>query len=199
MKVAKLLRVLRASPLVMALAACGAAPQVELPAGCIVGPPAGIGGPMALLDDQGAAVTEAAYAGRPALIYFGFVFCPDVCPLAMQSAKLTLDAMGEEGAAVQPLLVTVDPERDTPEVMARYVQSGGFPAGLRGLTGSPEQIADVAKRFRVGYRKAGEGPDYTIDHTSFFYLMDDEWKLTALFPSNLPPQDAAACIKAGLR
>jgi len=198
MSIVKLLRVSGAAALALALAACGARPAVQAPVGCIVDPPAGIGGDIALSDEQGAPVTQAAFAGRPALVYFGFTFCPDVCPLAMQSETLALQALGQEGASVQPILISLDPERDTPAAMARYVRSGGFPEGLRGLTGTPEQTAEAAKRFRVGWRKSSEEADYTLDHTSFFYLMDERWRLRALYPSDLPPQDAAACIKAGL-
>lgn len=175
----------------------GCAPRP--PVGCVVDVPAGIGGAFALQDEAGKAVTQADFLGRPSLIYFGFTFCPDVCPFAMQSAKLTLDALGSKGKPIQPLLITLDPARDTPPVMAAYVQSDGFPAGLRGLTGSETQIANAAKAFKVGWGKAGEGADYLIEHTSFFFVVDAQGRTQGLYSSDLDPESAAACIDAALR
>lgn len=200
MPFAKPLHALRATLLLFSLSACSSPspPLAALPAGCVVSPPPGIGGPLALIDEGGGAVTQAAFAGKPTLVYFGYTFCPDVCPLSMQSESLALQELGPAAQDVQRVLITLDPDRDTPQALARYVKSGGFPEGLRGLTGTPEQTAAVAKAFKVGWRKAGEGKDYTLDHTSFFYLMDKQWRLKALYPSDLAPQDAATCLKAGL-
>jgi len=123
------------------LGACARiAGEQPLPAGCITPTPPQIGGPISLLDETGAPITQAAFQGRPAIVYFGYAFCPDVCPLSLQSLNLALGQLGEAGQQIQPILISVDPERDTPAVLQRYVQSGGFPAGLRGLTGSPEMV-----------------------------------------------------------
>lgn len=173
----------------------------ELPVGCILNPPSTIGGPISLVDQTGAPVTEATFAGAPALLYFGFAYCPDICPLALQTAKAALADLGPEGEAVQPALISLDPERDTPEQLARYVASPAFPAGLRGLTGTPEQTAAAAKTFRVAWGKAetpGSAADYLIDHSSFFYLMRADWTTAAVFPSQMAPPEAAACMRAGL-
>ena len=184
--------------LYVALAALAAACSSP-PVGCVVDPPRDIGGPLRLLDERGAPATERDFGGRPALVYFGFTYCPDVCPLAMQYAKATLEAAGRLGARVQPILISLDPERDTPQAMARYISNEAFPAGLRGLTGAPADTAAAAKAFKVGWRKSGDGPDYTIDHTSFFYVLGPDWEILALYPSDLDPASAAQCLQLALK
>lgn len=185
----------------LVLAGCGAPPanQAGPPEGCILDPPAEvIGGPIDLVRQDGAAVTEAAFAGRPALIYFGFAFCPDVCPLALQSAKAALAEAGPAGQGVQPILISLDPARDTPEALSRYVTAEAFPAGLVALTGAPEQTAAAAQAFRVAWRRnedPGSAAQYLIDHSSFFYLMDESWRLDAMYPSALSPEDQARCLR----
>lgn len=175
----------------------GCAPRA--PVGCVLDLPPGIGGPFALLDETGKAVTQADFQGRPVLLYFGFTFCPDVCPLSMQTAKLALESAGPLGRSVQPVLITLDPARDDPAALQAYVRSAGFPEGQRGLTGSGAQIAALAKAFKVGWGKVGDGPDYVIEHTSFFFVLDRQWQTRALFSSDLDPESAAACIHAALR
>jgi protein SCO1/2 len=173
-----------------------------LPAGCIIGPNDMIGGPISLVNHSGAAVTEQDFQDGMALVYFGFAYCPDICPTALQMEKLALTELGSEGQVIQPILITVDPERDTPETLAPYVSSPSFPEGLQGLTGSPDQIAQAAKAFRVAYQKESDPQSagaYTVSHTSFFYLMDENWRLAAMFPSSLKPSEAATCLRAGLK
>lgn len=178
------------------LAAC--TPQPPAPAGCILDPPPGIGGPIALTGPDGAAVSEARFAGAPTLIYFGFTFCPDICPLALQTAKAALREAGPGAAEVQTALISLDPERDTPAQLALYTSSQAFPEGLIGLTGD---TAPAAAAFKVGWRRSaleGSAADYLIDHTSFFYLMDAEWRLIAMFPSSMAPAAMAQCLNAAL-
>src|SRR5918996_3071934 len=100
-----------------------------------------IGGPFALVDHTGHTVTDADYRGKLMLVFFGFTHCPDVCPTTLQEIASALDVLGDEAGRVQPLFITVDPERDTPEVMAGYVDL--FHPGIVGLTGTPEQVASV--------------------------------------------------------
>lgn len=194
-----------AMALVALLAACAPAEReaetAAVPAGCITDPPEQIGGPISLVDKTGAPVTQAQFAGKPTLVYFGFAFCPDICPMSLQTARAAFEALGPEGETVQSALITLDPERDTPEVIGRYAATEVFPTGLVGLTGTPEQTAAAAKAFRVGWRKsqiAGSAADYVIDHTSFFYLMSSEWRPLAMYPSSLSPSDAAQCMRLGL-
>ncbi|PKQ02243.1 MAG: SCO family protein, partial [Alphaproteobacteria bacterium HGW-Alphaproteobacteria-12] len=129
-----------------------------------------VGGPFTLVNDAGETVTDETFRGRYMLIYFGFTFCPDVCPTELGIMSAALDQLGDEAEKVQPLFVTIDPERDTPEVMARYVTL--FHPRLTGLTGTPEQIAHIAKAYHVFYRKAEDetSTDYTMDHSSIVFL-----------------------------
>ncbi len=151
---------------------------------------AAIGGPFTLVDHNGKTVTQADYAGHYKLIYFGFTFCPAICPTELQKMAVVMDALGEEGRKIQPLFITVDPERDTIEVMRQYVEL--FHPRLTGLTGSRAQIDDVIKTYRV-YAARVEDPEmseYTMDHSSYIYLMSPEDKPIAIYKM----QDAAADI-----
>jgi cytochrome oxidase Cu insertion factor (SCO1/SenC/PrrC family) len=130
-----------------------------------------VGGPFTLTDHTGRRVTEKDFLGRHALVFFGYTYCPDVCPTELQVMTAALDEMGKAGESIQPVFVTVDPERDTPEIMKSYVEN--FGPRLIGLTGSPDEIAAMAKAYRVYYAKAGKAgnPDYLMDHSSIIYLM----------------------------
>lgn len=172
------------------------------PEGCLLGANAAIGGPIDLVDQTGSAVTQDNFHEAPTLIYFGFTFCPDICPLTLQKEKAALAKLGQDGQVVQPVLITLDPERDTPEKLSQYVSSSAFPEGLLGLTGTTEQIAAAAKAFKVSYQKETDPKSaigYTIAHTSFVYLMDENWRLAAMYPSTLGPDAQAACLQAGLK
>lgn len=157
---------------------------------------ADIGGPFTLVDHTGATVTEADFAGRAMLIYFGFTYCPDICPFSLQVMAAALDQLpAAQRAEFQPLLITVDPERDTPEQLAQYVASDAFPENLTGLTGTPEQIEAVAGEYRVVYRRALEegAPEdaYTMDHTSLIYLMDRQGAFHSVYAHGTPPAQLA--------
>ncbi|MGH6893064.1 MAG: SCO family protein [Dongiaceae bacterium] len=150
-----------------------------------------IGGPFELVDQDGKTVTDQTFKGRLMLIYFGFTFCPDACPTALGIMSAALDKLDVAGDRVAPMLITVDPERDTPPVLKDYVSN--FHPRMLGLTGTPEQIAKVAKAYRVFYQKApGKGPDdYVMDHTALIYLMDGEGKyLTHFGPQTTADQMA---------
>jgi protein SCO1/2 len=147
-----------------------------------------IGGPFELTDHNGNRVTEKDYAGQYKLIYFGFTYCPDVCPTELQTMSAALEEMGENAEKVQPLLITIDPERDTPEALAQYV--GHFHSRLVGLTGTPEEVAAAAKAYRVYYAKVedeGSSAEYTMDHSSVLYFMGpDGGFLTHFGPGTAP-------------
>lgn len=172
-----------------------------LPQNCILQNADAVGGPIELLDARGATVTQADFAGEPAVVYFGFTHCPDVCPTTMY---MLAEALAErDGYDVQPILITVDPERDTPEVMGEYVRTDGFPAGLQGLTGERFQVDAAKTAFRVYSARApieGAPADvYNVDHSSFLYVMDGEWRTRAIVSTvGASPQDIARCIAAGL-
>jgi protein SCO1/2 len=141
-----------------------------------------VGGPFELTDHTGRTRTERDFRGQLMLVYFGFTYCPDVCPTDLQSIGLALDRLGARAAGVQPLFVTVDPERDTPDHLAEYVKL--FHPRLIGLTGSAAAIRKAADAYKVYYAKADPDKDggYTVDHTAFIYLMDRDGNYLGFFP-----------------
>lgn len=166
---------------------------VQMPAGL------SLGGPFSLVDETGQPVTEARFAGRWMLVYFGFTYCPDVCPTELGTMAAALDALGPAGEQVVPVLVTIDPERDTPAALADYVSR--FHPRMKGLTGTPEQIAEVARRYRVYYAKSrrAEAGDYLMDHSSFIYLVGPDGRVRSLFRPETTPEAMAATVAAQLR
>ena len=158
-----------------------------------------VGGPFTLVNQDGETVTDEDFRGKAMLIYFGFTYCPDICPFSLQTMDAALAQLDEsDRALVQPILISVDPRRDTPEALAAYVQSDAFPDGLIGLTGTPEQVAQVAEEYRVIYREKEEGQDdesYLVDHTSFIYLMDFEGEFVTVFSHGHTPQAIADALQ----
>jgi cytochrome oxidase Cu insertion factor (SCO1/SenC/PrrC family) len=131
-----------------------------------------IGGPFTLIDHTGKRVTDQDFRGRNMLVFFGFTLCPDVCPSALQVVSAALDKLGPKADRFVPILITVDPEHDTPTQLASYVES--FHPRLVGLTGTPAEIETVVKAYRVYVRKVSDPKStagYTIDHTSLIYVM----------------------------
>lgn len=151
-----------------------------------------IGGPFSLLDPSGKRVTDKDFAGRPMLVYFGFTHCPDVCPAGLQVIAAALDRMGDKAKGITPIFITVDPERDTPEVLGKYVKS--FHPEIVGLSGSPEDIAAVTKTYRVYAKKVPdeERPgEYSVDHSSFMYLMNGRGEFVKHFPHSVDAEKLA--------
>jgi protein SCO1/2 len=131
-----------------------------------------IGGPFTLTDHTGKRVTDQDFRGRNMLVFFGFTFCPDVCPSALQVVAAALDKLGPRADRFVPVLITIDPERDTPAQLASYVQS--FHPRLVGLTGTPAEIDAVVKAYRVYVKRVADpksGAGYSFDHTSLIYVM----------------------------
>lgn len=159
---------------------------------------AAIGGPFVLTDHNGKRVSEADYAGRHLLVYFGYTYCPDVCPTELQTMTEALDLMGASASAVQPLFITIDPERDTVSEMADYVSN--FHPSMVGLTGSAEDIDAAAKTYRVYYAKGPVDEDdaYLMDHSSFVYLIDPNGRYVTHFGPLTPPQEMADKIASFL-
>lgn len=188
-------KLLRASLLLAfgaALAGCnGASPAPD------ARPPlegARIGGPYTLTDQNGRTVRDSDFAGQYRLLYFGYSFCPDICPVDLQKLMRGLlqfeKAAPKLGAKVQPLFVTIDPARDTPEALGAFVSR--YHPRLLGLTGTPEQIAQVAKEYVVVYNKVeGSAPDrYLMAHTQIAFLMGPDGKPLAMLPVDDPTTDA---------
>jgi cytochrome oxidase Cu insertion factor (SCO1/SenC/PrrC family) len=155
---------------------------------------AALGGPFSLTDQRGRAVTDRDFHGRVVVLFFGYTFCPDICPTDLQIVAEALDKLGPRADGVQPLFVTIDPQRDSPAQLAEFTAL--FSPRILGLTGTPEQIADAAKRYRVYYAKAngGDGDAYTMDHSAFFYLLDRQGKLAEVLPHATPADRLAAAL-----
>jgi protein SCO1/2 len=176
--------------------------EVPIPSaggGLQMAPGLALGGPFSLVDETGKPVTERDFADRWMLVYFGFTYCPDVCPTELGTMAAAIDALGPDGERVVPVLITIDPERDTPAALADYVSR--FHPRMRGLTGSPEQIAEVARRYRVYYAKArrADAGDYLMDHSSFIYLVGPDGRVRSLFRPETTPEAMAAAIAGQLR
>lgn len=153
-----------------------------------------IGGPFQLLDQDGRPFTDQDLKGRPTLIFFGFTHCPDVCPTKLFEVSEVLRALGPDADRAQALFITVDPERDTPQVLKDYLAN--FDPHLRGLTGDSDAVAGVIKAYRVYAKKVPlEGGSYTMDHTAIVYLMDKEGRFVAPFRLSGTPQEAAAELR----
>ncbi|WP_300526974.1 SCO family protein [Maricaulis sp.] len=190
-----------AAPMVMMLTfftlmAMEGGDRVDRPAPVRVSGEADIGGPFTLVNHLGETVTDEDFRGKAMLIYFGFTYCPDVCPFSLQIMDLALDRLTEEERShFQPMLISIDPERDTVEQMAQYVASPAFPDNLVGLTGTEEQVAAAAGEYRVAYRRSGEGDDYLMDHSSIIYFMDFEGKFYNIFAHGTDPETVAQGLK----
>jgi cytochrome oxidase Cu insertion factor (SCO1/SenC/PrrC family) len=143
-----------------------------------------VGGPFELTDHTGKTRTERDFRGKLMLVYFGFTYCPDICPADLQAIGLAIDKLGADGDSVQPLFITVDPERDTAAHLAEYVPM--FHPRLIGLTGSADAIRKAADAYKVYYAKVDPGKEdpgyYTVDHTAYIYLMDREGNYLGFFP-----------------
>lgn len=150
-----------------------------------------IGGPFTLVDETGRTVTDADVITEPTLIYFGYTFCPDVCPLDTVRNAEAIDILEEGGTSVQPVMITVDPLRDTPEVMAAFTDN--IHERMLGLTGTPEQTDAAARAFRVYYRsnQSGDDPYYLVDHSAFTYLVLPRHGFVEFFSRETSPQDMA--------
>ena len=157
-----------------------------------------IGGPFTLVNQDGQTVTQDSFGGKYLLIYFGFTYCPDVCPTDLAKMAAALDAMGDDAKKVQPIFITIDPDRDTPAQMKLYTAQ--FDPRLVGLTGTPAQIATAAQAYRAQYEKVkdpkAEG-GYTMEHTPYIYFMSPDNKfLTFFVGTSVTPEDMAKAMKA---
>jgi protein SCO1/2 len=156
--------------------------------------PSAIGGPFALVDQDGKPITDADMRGKPFLIFFGYTHCPDVCPTTLFELSEVMNVLGKDANGLRALFVTVDPERDTPAVMKDYLSS--FDPHVRGATGNPQQVAQVEKAYRVYAKKVPTTDgDYSMDHSAIVYLMDKQGRFVAPFSLKRPPAEAAAALR----
>ena len=188
---------------VVTLAVTFAITQVMMPAqrfeDCIEGSVAGgnIGGPFELMDHRGQMVTDAQVLDQPALVYFGYTFCPDVCPMDVARNVVVVEILADAGLTVKPVFITIDPARDTVDYLADFV-ANNHPE-MVGLTGTAEQIAKAARAYKVYYRKQpSEDEDYYLmDHSSFSYFMVPDVGFVDFLRSDLPQEvvvDRLDCV-----
>lgn len=154
-----------------------------------------IGGKFQLVDQDGKAITEQALKGKWSVVFFGYTYCPDVCPVTLQSLAHTQKLLGDRAKDLQIVFITVDPARDTPANLKAYLASGGFPADVIGLSGAQDQIDRVEKAYRVTATKVGDGDTYSFNHTSVIYLMNPKGEFELPLTGDLDPKQSAKLIK----
>lgn len=191
-----------ASPFLSSCSAqSGTAQQAPLQDAPLYG--ADIGGPFELTDKHGATVRWSDFEGKWRIVYFGYAYCPDVCPTdvqrLMQGYRIYAKQQPELAANIQPIFITIDPERDTPKVVGEF--AAAFSDKLLGLTGTPEQVKQAADGFRVFYSrgKTTDGGGYLMDHSAIAYLFDAQGKPVATLPTDLGPEAVAAELAKWVR
>lgn len=171
----------------------------SLPVGPISSGTALVGGPFSLTDQDGKRVTDHDFRGKYMLIFFGYTFCPDVCPSELQVMSAALDELGAAADKIQPIFITIDPARDNPETLKVYVSN--FYPRLIGLTGTDDEIAAVAKAYRVYYAKAQGSEnktDYLMDHGTILYLMGPDGKFVTHFTYGTEAKGLAEALRQSI-
>ena len=154
-----------------------------------------VGGPFQLVNQDGQAVDQTLLDGKWSLVFFGFTYCPDYCPTTLGMLEATKRALGDRADDVQIVFITVDPARDTPLALKDYLSSDGFPEGVIGLTGTPEQVRTAADAYRAVYEKVGEGEAYTMNHSLTIYLMGPDGQFRSALGHDLGPERSARLIE----
>lgn len=157
-----------------------------------------VGGPFQLVNQDGQTVDQTMLDGRWSLVFFGFTYCPDYCPTTLTSLEATKRQMGEKADDLQIVFISVDPERDTPQALKDYLSTDGFPQGVIGLTGTPQQVRSAADAYRAMYQKVGEGEGYTMNHSLTVYLMGPDGKFRTAVAHDLGPERAAQVIERAM-
>jgi protein SCO1/2 len=159
---------------------------------------ADVGGPFQLVDQNGRGVDQHILDGKWSVVFFGYTYCPDVCPTTLQTLAGVKQALGPEGEALQVVFVTVDPARDTPAAMKAYLDSVGL-KGAIGLSGTPEQIAGAAAAYKIFYARKGEGADYLMDHSTLSYLMGPDGTFRSPVPYGLSVEQTTGIIRDAMQ
>jgi protein SCO1/2 len=154
-----------------------------------------VGGPFTLTDQNGATRSDKDFRGKIMLIYFGYTYCPDACPTTLQAISQTLDMIGDKASQVQPIFISVDPARDTPDQLKSY--AANFHPGILYLTGAPDTLKQVEGEYRIYVAKVPQSgsDDYLIDHSSVIYVMGANGRYLASMPAGLPPKVMAATLQ----
>jgi protein SCO1/2 len=176
--------------LIAAAAALAACAKTEKPA---------VGGPFHLTDQNGRAVDQSLLKGKWSLVFFGYTFCPDVCPTTLTTLAQAEDQLGPKAKKLQVVFISVDPARDTPAQLKTYLSSPAFPKGTIGLTGTPQQVDAAAKAYKVYYARHGTGTDYSMDHSAAVYLMDPKGRFDRVVAYGLTPDEIARQVSDAMR
>ena len=179
----------------IALAAAGAVLMLGMLVAAVVlallgGTNSAVGGPLPLVDHTGKRLEARDTEGRPKIVFFGFTHCPEVCPTTLAEISALLDSLGPDAGRLGAYFVSVDPERDRPEVLAGYLS--GFNPAIRGLTGTPEEVAAVARAYRAFHRKVPLEGGYTVDHSAVVYLLDASGRFVQALDLSKPDAALAA-------
>lgn len=157
-----------------------------------------VGGPFQLVNQDGQPVDQTILNGKWSLVFFGFTYCPDYCPTTLGVLKAVKDQLGDQAKDVQILFVSIDPERDTPQALKDYLASDGFPDGVIGLTGAPQQVKAAADAYRASYSRVEQGETYTMQHSLTIYLMGPDGRFRAALAHDLGPQRSAEVIRRSM-
>ena len=180
------------------LAACGPTRADDSAiAACKSRSSAAIGGPFRLTSHTGAPITEASFKGRKTLVFFGYTFCPDICPVVLFNVGKAMEDIPEDKRPVT-LFISVDPARDTPETLTQYIASNGFPKDIIGATGTLDELKAVNAAFKTpGFGRGKESEDgggYLVSHASWLYLMNEDWALDTFFNDTASAAEIARCV-----
>ena len=154
-----------------------------------------VGGDFKLVNQDGQPVDQTMLNGKWSLVFFGFTYCPDYCPTTLGVLNAVQERMGDKAKDLQIVFISIDPERDTPQMLKDYLSSDGFPKGTIGLTGTPEQVAQAAKAYRAFYQKVGEGETYTMNHSLTVYLMGPDGRFRTAVAYGLGPDKSTRIIE----
>lgn len=149
---------------------------------------ADVGGAFSLVDQSGKPVTEKVLNGQWNMVFFGFTYCPDICPGTLQNLIRVKDQLGTKGKDVRIVFISIDPGRDRPQAIRDWLEANGAPEGTLGLTGTQEEVTRAVKAYKAVANKVGEGPDYTMDHSTVVYLMDPRGRFDRALPYRLPDE-----------
>ncbi len=172
---------------------------VALKSGHLGAPPqVGPGGAFSLVNSDGQPVNESVLKGKWSVVFFGFTYCPDVCPTTLADLAQAKVRLGPKADKLQVVFISVDPDRDTPAQLKAYLSNDAFPKGTLGLTGTPDQIRSVTSAYKVYYEKSGTGGDYVVNHSSASYLMDPKGRFVRVLPYGLGPSELANQISLAM-
>jgi protein SCO1/2 len=159
---------------------------------------AAIGGPFQMVDQSGRSVDQRVLDGKWSAVFFGYTYCPDVCPTTMFSLGQAEKLLGPKADRFQTVFISVDPARDTPPQLARFLSTDAFPKRAIALTGTAGQVEAAAKAYHVYYAKAGEGQAYAVNHSSVTYLMNPRGRFACVIAYDATPRDIAAKVEAAM-